>query len=188
MLILATEKRGYERATVNIGGGKEKLILDYRKSDRCIIDSDRFAENLWGRIRHAVPSNRRGQVAVGINERLRFLRYESGDFFVSHRDGTFVRGVERGPSRAGERSRITVQIYLNTVDKGGATTVYSDTGRESLRVVPETGMVFLFDHAVLHDGELVEAGRKYAIRTEVMYQDSNEERNSAYHQEPVIAW
>ena len=36
-------------------------------------------------------------------------------------------------------------------------------------VVPEPGLVFLFDHSVLHDGELVQAGRKYAIRTEVMY-------------------
>ncbi len=90
-------------------------------------------------------------------------------------------------------SRITVQIYLSNVEEGGATTVYSDVGSESLRIgncliflfyvthfwstvliisaVPQPGLVFLFDHAVLHDGELVTAGRKYAIRTEVMYND-----------------
>jgi hypothetical protein len=29
----------------------------------------------------------------------------------------------------------------------------------------------MFDHAVLHDGEMLEAGRKCAIRTEVMYKN-----------------
>lgn len=113
---------------------REKLIPDYRKSDRCIIDSDQFAATLWARIRHAVPQTRHGQVAVGINERLRFLRYDPGDFFLSHRDGTYVRGEEKGPSRRGERSRITVQIYLNRVEKGGATTVYSSAEDKSIRV------------------------------------------------------
>lgn len=186
MLIAATESHGYEPAKVNIGGGMEKLISDYRKSDRCIIDSDGFAATLWGRIQHTVPLARRGQVAVGLNERLRFLRYDPGDFFCSHRDGTYVRRMERGADREGERSRITVQLYLNHVEKGGATTVYSDSESKSTRVVPEPGMVFLFDHAVLHDGELVEAGRKYAIRTEVMYKDDDSSQGAI--EEPVEAW
>ena len=148
---------------------RERLIPDYRKGARCIIDSDKFASAIWDRIVHTIPMERRDEVAVCINERFRFLRYDVGDFFASHRDGTYVRGTEKGQLREGERSRITVQIYLNSVASGGATTVYSDNERESIRIVPEPGLIFLFDHAVLHDGELVEAGRKYAIRSEVMY-------------------
>lgn len=71
---------------------------------------------------------------MGLNERFRFLRYDAGDFFSSHRDGTYVRDMEKGEDRRGERSRITVQIYLSHVEKGGATTVYSNDERRSVRV------------------------------------------------------
>ncbi len=98
-LIKLSEGVGYEAAKVNVGGGREKLITDYRKSDRCIIDSDRFAEILWNRIKHYIPLARRGQVAVGLNDRFRFLRYNPGDFFEAHRDGTYLRGMEKGPER-----------------------------------------------------------------------------------------
>jgi prolyl 4-hydroxylase len=34
--------------------------------------------------------------------------------------------------------------------------------------VPEAGMVLLFEHRLMHEGSLLEAGVKYAIRTDVM--------------------
>ena len=40
--------------------------------------------------------------------RLRILRYDGGGYFKPHRDGVFTRDN-------GERSQITVQIYLNEV-------------------------------------------------------------------------
>lgn len=107
---------------------------DYRKGDRCIIDSDTLAAALWTRIQHVVPLTRGVETAVGLNERFRFLRYDAGDFFSSHRDGTYVRDMEKGPARKGQSSRITVQIYLSHVEAGGATTVYSDDERASVRV------------------------------------------------------
>jgi prolyl 4-hydroxylase len=112
----------------------EKYIPDYRKSDRCIVDSDALAAELWERIKHVVPLERNGEIAVGLNERFRFLRYDPGDFFERHRDGTYMRGLEKGPEHKGECSRITVQIYLSFVEEGGATTVYSDFGEERYRV------------------------------------------------------
>ena len=121
-------------AKVNVGFGREELIRDYRKSDRCIVDSDILAEEIWQRIKHLVPLQRNGEIAIGLNERFRFLRYDPGDFFEQHRDGTYVRGNEKGAERAGETSRITVQIYLNTVEEGGATTVYSDVTDLKYRV------------------------------------------------------
>jgi hypothetical protein len=36
-------------------------------------------------------------------------------------------------------------------------------------------MVFMFDHAVLHCGEMVNAGPKFAIRTEIMYKKNKSE-------------
>jgi hypothetical protein len=74
-------------------------MLDYRKSDRCIIDSDKFTAVVWERIKHTVPLDRQNEIAVGINERFRFLRYDKGDFFDLHRDGTYKRGPEKGPAR-----------------------------------------------------------------------------------------
>ena len=77
-------------------------MTDYRNSDRCIIDDLSAADELWRRIQHAVPMTRRGERAIGINERLRFLRYDVGGFFEMHRDGSYTRGNELGPERRGE--------------------------------------------------------------------------------------
>jgi hypothetical protein len=38
-----------------------------------------------------------------------------------------------------------------------------------VRVVPEPGMVLLFEHRLLHDGETVTGGVKYTMRTDIMY-------------------
>jgi hypothetical protein len=40
---------------------------------------------------------------------------------------------------------------------------------EVVRVVPEAGMVLLFEHDLLHDGEEVAGGVKYTCRTDVLY-------------------
>lgn len=174
---------------------REIMIEDYRKSDRCIIDSNELAAQLWDRIQSFVPAIYRYRAAIGVNERFRFLRYNPGDFFERHRDGSYVRGLEKGPEHSGEVSLITIQIYLSTVEGGGATTVYNPVDESKfLRVgkrttcakicivlvsllifpyyfslVPEPGSVFLFEHSILHDGEPLTKGRKYAVRTEVMY-------------------
>merc|ERR1712137_1489573 len=44
---------------------------------------------IWERLKHHVP-NRLNWEAVGLNERLRFLKYEPGDYFAPHCDGKFV--------------------------------------------------------------------------------------------------
>lgn len=71
------------------------MNTDVRKSYRCIIDSVPFAEQLWERIKHAVPTTfQRGfqnHDAVGLNERIRVLRlrYYPGDEFKPHTDGQY---------------------------------------------------------------------------------------------------
>ena len=75
------ETRGYERALLNT-----TLRNDFRQSDRCMIDSAEATELLWSRVKDFIPPEHRLirdkglWRAVGLNDRLRFLRYEA--FFL----------------------------------------------------------------------------------------------------------
>ncbi|CAF2395640.1 unnamed protein product [Rotaria sp. Silwood2] len=79
-----TEQRGYSPAKVNIGGGREKLMTDFRDSDRCIIDDVNMANILFQRIESFLPKTCNDYHLVELNERLRFLRYDPGQKFEPH--------------------------------------------------------------------------------------------------------
>ena len=113
-LIARTEAAGYVDAMVNIGGGREMLMTDYRHSKRCIIDDVSYAAELKSRIEDFLPKTKAGRSLVSLNERLRFLRYTSGDFFAPHCDGSYIR-------ENGEKSLITLMLYLNGGIAGGTT-------------------------------------------------------------------
>lgn len=101
-----------------------------------------------------------------MNERLRLYRYDVGQKFDWHLDGSFERPT-------GERSFFTFMVYLNDDFEGGTTSFTNVQSRIStgdmLRVTPKTGMALLFHHPILHRGDPVVAGRKYVLRTDVMY-------------------
>ena len=59
---------------------------------------------------------------------------------------------------------LTFMVYLNDEFEGGETTI------EKLDVQPEKGLALLFFHHVRHKGQPVVRGRKYVLRTDVMYQ------------------
>jgi hypothetical protein len=105
----ATTDGVWERALVNIGGGKQALYDDVRKCGRIIWDSRAVMEGLWARIEGSVPEIRRleGWASVtgngpvkreevwrvtGLNERGRFLRYVGGEYFrgMLHTRGSFA--------------------------------------------------------------------------------------------------
>ena len=98
---------------------------------------------------------------VGLNERLRFLRYNAGDFFAPHYDASFKRGTEAG-NRCGECSLLTMMLYLNE-GFGGGTTSFVDEDNEQITVdvTPRTGMVLIFDHDIYHCGGLLQSDVKY---------------------------
>mmetsp|Transcript_29748 Transcript_29748/g.69033 ORF Transcript_29748/g.69033 Transcript_29748/m.69033 type:complete len:380 (-) Transcript_29748:344-1483(-) len=122
--------------------------------------------------------------AVGLNERLRFLRYDPGNYFAPHFDGTFTRGRDVGELRQFERSYVTFQLYLNGGFEGGATRFLNGYDRSvGIDVVPRTGSVLLFEHAVLHEGSLLVSGRKYTLRTDVMY---NQVQGVEYSLKPFV--
>ena len=202
-LIEATEAIGYGEALVNVGGGRQLRMSDVRNSDRCIVDDAAAAEMIWERIKRFVPQEfgegrRRGR-ALGLNERLRFLKYGDGQFFAPHADGEYRRPY--CGARGGEYSMVTVQLYLTAAAaapapgsspgsvaveaarfRGGATRFLSSVhgdGDDGVDVVPAAGRVLCFQHELLHEGSLVRSPErpldgdrgtfKYAIRTDVMY-------------------
>lgn len=160
--IKKTEQMGYEDALVNIGGGRQLAMKDVRNNTRCIWDSFEEADRIWQRIRQHIPETWAKKKVMGLNERLRFLRYDPGEYFAPHMDGTYQR-------ENGERSYITVQLYLNEGFKGGSTTFMDFAEEGRIEVVPETGMVLVFQHDIMHEGSVLIKGRKYNMRTDVMY-------------------
>lgn len=82
-----SEARNFAPALVNVGYGKQKLLLDVRNNDRCIIDDEKLASELWSRIKEYVPAEWQNCKVLGLNERLRFLRYDVGQKFEPHLDG-----------------------------------------------------------------------------------------------------
>ena len=77
-LIQRTEQTGYVPAKINIGGGREMLQPDVRRSLRCIIDDSTVADEIYSRVKQFIPKNMFGGNVVGLNERLRFLKYQKG--------------------------------------------------------------------------------------------------------------
>jgi prolyl 4-hydroxylase len=147
---------GFESAPISTAFGFVHAP-EVRNNTRVMLDDVERSNSLWTRVREHVPEKREGWRALGLNERFRFYRYEPGQYFRWHYDGAF----ERSPK---ERSMLTLMIYLNDGAVGGATE-FDDLGQ----VVPETGKALLFQHAVRHQGAPVESGRKYVLRTDVMY-------------------
>src|SRR5262249_38333385 len=132
------------------------MMKDVRNNTRVMIDDANLAQLVWERARVSVPTSLAGHRAVGVNERFRFYRYDPGQTFRWHRDGYFKR-----PN--GERSGLTLMVYLNGEFEGGETR-FADAV-----IKPVKGMALFFVHQLLHEGAEVTSGRKYVMRTDVMY-------------------
>ncbi len=167
--IAETESIGYEIALVNIGGGLQRKMTDIRNSSRCIVDDISRAKEIWERVKSFIPMvPLAASVPFELNERLRFLRYDTGEYFAPHMDGNYRR--ERNDPRWGDVSHLTIQVYLNEGFEGGSTRFFHRSREnEVFDVVPRTGSVLIFDHAMMHSGEVLVSGRKYALRSDIMY-------------------
>ncbi|MCJ1357293.1 MAG: hypothetical protein MMC33_007289 [Icmadophila ericetorum] len=192
----ATSNGVWEQAQVNIGGNQQALITDIRDCGRIIWDDKEIAAKIWNRVKRSVPEieflkdvpyvtgwgpAKRKEIwkAVGLNERMRFLKYGAGQYFRPHCDGMYER-----PDRS-ERSYYTLHLYLNESDpngpygemKGGATSFHSDHDINIVyNVEPKIGRVLIFQHrGLLHSGEEVDEGTKLTLRTDIMYSRTGEE-------------
>ena len=160
------EATGFEEAPITTSRGMI-MMKDVRNNDRVMIDDAARAEGLYQRFSgYLAPRFKKKWTPVGLNERLRLYRYDVGQQFDWHLDGYFER-----PN--GERSFFTFMVYLNEGFEGGAISFRDDRHGVSiggmLRVTPRKGMALLFHHPISHRGDSVVAGRKYVLRTDVMF-------------------
>jgi predicted 2-oxoglutarate/Fe(II)-dependent dioxygenase YbiX len=169
--IRVTEDKGYGAAPITTAGGFV-LAPEVRNNERVMLDNFDWATKLWTRVQPLIPSPYLGHPAVGLNERFRFYRYDPGQTFRPHIDGHFARNDER--------SQLTFMVYLNGECEGGETVIYfTDDGLTQpdgaqIRVKPEPGKALVFYHYLLHEGAPVTGGRKYVLRTDVMYRTGHE--------------
>ena len=159
--IARSETAGYGDAPITTALGFV-MRKDIRNNERVMADDPELAAALFERARPFLPAEWFGWELAGFNERWRYYRYDAGQYFAPHTDGYYQRDN-------GERSHLTFMIYLNDGFEGGATCFHQ--GRHKLQVTPKAGMVLVFYHKMLHEGAAVEKGRKYVLRTDVMYRD-----------------
>jgi predicted 2-oxoglutarate/Fe(II)-dependent dioxygenase YbiX len=155
------EQNGYEQATINTKSG---AVLDtkVRNNDRVIFDGEELSRTLWQRAAPLVPSTLWNRTSIGLNERFRFYRYDVGQTFKPHFDGSVKR-------ENGEKSQLTFLMYLNDEAQGGETRFYLRPPLGDVTIKPALGTALVFLHNLLHEGAPVTAGRKYVLRSDVMY-------------------
>lgn len=155
-LIALAEGRGFDTAPVSTLRGPVHMP-DVRNNTRVMFNAPDLATHLWERLAPWLPPTfEGGWEAIGLNERLRFYRYDPGQRFNLHRDGHFARSAD-------ERSFLTLLLYLNGDFVGGQTRFLN------AEVQPSRGDALVFEHHLLHEGAPVVAGRKYVLRSDVMY-------------------
>lgn len=167
-LVSEFEAKGFEQALVNTQSGAE-LRPEIRNNDRLIEDNQELADKLWARLQPYTISPFKNRVAIGLNERLRVYRYGAEQKFDWHQDGFFER-------ENGEISQYTFMIYLNDDCVGGGTSfcdVYSGSSFPDFTISPKTGSALLFYHPIMHRGDEVISGKKYVLRSDVMYGPSD---------------
>ncbi|OUL37441.1 hypothetical protein BV372_02440 [Nostoc sp. T09] len=163
--ITLTENIGYTDAPINTIRGFQ-IRPDIRNNQRVILDDQERAFDLWQRVSNLIPNTIGQWQALGLNERFRFYRYDPGQRFAIHHDGSYQR-----PN--GEESLLTFMIYLNEGFSSGETRFHLSRRYydhlPTIDVVPVTGMALCFVHELVHEGTPVIQGRKYVLRSDVMY-------------------
>jgi NAD+ synthetase len=153
-----------------------------------------FAEDLWARIKGALPSiritdqmtptdtdNSRIWKPVGVAELMRVIKYLPGGMLVPHYDLTHVLDANR-------RTLMSLVIQL-TPGKGATNFLHepqisiphifrdnSDWTRTArpediiVSIEPKVGQALVFDHGLLHEGSPVLEGEKVVIRTDIIFE------------------
>ena len=158
--IARSEEIGFAEAVISTDDG-DRLMKDARNNDRILYDDAQLAAGLFARALPLLPPAIDGWTPSGFNERFRFYRYTSEQYFKWHQDGT------HRPS-AHEESFLTFIIYLNDSYEGGETEFAWE------KVEPRAGRALVFPHRLRHQGARIVSGTKYVLRTDVMYTGTDE--------------
>ncbi|RPE08272.1 oxidoreductase, 2OG-Fe(II) oxygenase [Chitinophaga lutea] len=156
-LIRKSEAIGYEEATVDVGGGEQRMIKGVRNNERVLYKDEDYAAFIWERLKEFAPAGDHDRNACGLNELFRFYKYSPGQRFKMHKDGCFIRDLT-------EASQYTFLIYLNEGYTGGETVFSSGEV-----ICPSTGTALIFYHPLRHEGSLLTEGVKYVLRSDIMY-------------------
>lgn len=155
----------YEVAPITIHSkeGISELRTDIRNNQRVIYDDAQFAERIFQHIKKYLPEELFEWYVSGLNERFRFYLYEDGQTFKPHYDGNYE--VNDWHS-----SQLTLLIYLSEDFEGGETKFFNQTRHmPTFNIQPKIGQILIFEHRQLHSGAPVLSGKKYLLRTDVMY-------------------
>lgn len=159
--IMKSEDNGYDEAPISTLGGFV-MRKDVRNNTRAMFDDNPVVEMLWDRVKAFIPNHVRGCTPTGLNERIRYYKYDIEQYFAWHYDGCFRRNEQ-------EQSFLTFMIYLNDKFEGGETNFDLRYPHGLITIKPKKGMALVFDHYLLHEGASVIKGRKYVLRSDVMY-------------------
>lgn len=141
------------------GSDAETTDTSMRSNTRATIHPDMF---LFGTVKSTLAGVLGKQ--VDINPVFRVYRYEQGQYFKPHKDNEIK-------TDCGGVSTHTVLIYLNSDFTGGNTNlftvglVHKDFTRS---VIPEVGKILIFNQDTLHEGDIVDSGSKYVLRTDII--------------------
>lgn len=146
----------------------------YRNNQRIVFDDAALAADLAARMQVAFGDQLAIADAefVGINPRWRGCRYQAGERFNIHQDGVFHPD-------ATTRSRLTFMLYLDDAAAfvGGDTLFFADgpgtagAAIEIGRYRPQLGALIVFSHALWHAGDLVLAGSKSILRSDLLFRN-----------------
>jgi hypothetical protein len=169
-LVNLSESIGYSEADLSLPGGP-KMIKNYRNNSRVLYRSEELRKELEYMILPFAPKTLTFIKEGGILEykeflklsgNFRFYKYQPGEEFKMHRDGN---NLEEGGV-----SLVTILLYLNDAELGGETNLCDNfLLEEPILVKPETGKLLMFEHTVMHSGLKLEAGVKYILRTDLIY-------------------
>ncbi|MFK7060755.1 2OG-Fe(II) oxygenase [Flavobacterium oreochromis] len=157
-LIDTSEVIGYEEAKVQTGANTQTMLKGVRNNDRILFENQVMADELYQRALPHLTCKIGYYKMKGFNEMFRFYRYEPGQRFKMHRDGSFVRNEN-------EQSFFTFLVYLNDDFEGGETEF-----EDIATVQPKAGDALVFYHPYRHEGKTLLSGKKYVLRTDIMFE------------------
>ncbi|MFA0812414.1 prolyl hydroxylase family protein [Microbulbifer epialgicus] len=186
-LIDITEAVGY------LPDAAVSLPRDVRHNDNLTWVVDESTERLiWRRVQDLMQDPEGyfgGREPVGINQRFRFYRYGTGDYFKFHTDGAWpgsriIDGQLIANGYPDRFSEMTFLVLLSEDFDGGATRFRvnpdnplqqpSRSAIQDIDVRTPAGSVLCFPHGMhplhrIHSSMPIERGVKYIIRTDILF-------------------
>lgn len=188
-MIQATEELGYtDDAAVS-------LPRSVRHNNNLTwVADDTTVDMIWQRCKDKFNDKHNhffGKQPLGLNGRCRFYKYQQGDFFSTHTDGSWpgsriVDGELISNAYDDRWSMYTFLIFLTDDYEGGHTQFLVNSenpelpargqaNSETVNVRTPAGSVLCFPHGThplhcLHGSESIVTGTKYIIRSDVLFE------------------